>query len=146
MELKLYEVVDGDNVINKTKVLKTSLSINLKRDVDISSPILMLSTDSPTGFSGINYAEIVEFNRYYFVTSVKNLSNKIWELQLSCDVLETYKADILASNARLTRNLKAGDYLDVGIEKSHSATITKYYGDVSVSMTETMVLTTVGDK
>ena len=70
MELKLYAVNDGKNVINKTMTLKTTTEINLKRDFDIINPRLILIPNLPTGFSGINYAEIPELNRFYFVDSI----------------------------------------------------------------------------
>ena len=146
MELKLYAVNDGENVINKTMTLKTTMEINLKRDVDIINPRLILIPNSPTGFTGINYAEIPELNRFYFVDSITNISATLWQLDLSCDVLETYKADILASKARLYRNLKAGDYFDTALESSHITTVAKYTSDKGISDSETIIMTTVGAK
>ena len=146
MELKLYSVNDGDNVINKTMVLKDTMEINLKRDVDIINPRLILIPNLPTGFSGINYAEIPELNRFYFVDSITNISATLWQLDLSCDVLETYKADILASKARFYRNLKAGDYFDTAFESSHITTVAKYASDKGISDNETLIMTTVGAK
>ena len=146
MELKLYAVNDGKNVINKTKTLQTTMKINLKRDVDIINPRLILITNSPTGFSGINYALIPELNRFYFVDSITNISAKLWQLELSCDVLETYKASILASKARLYRNLKAGDYFDTALESSHITTVAKYTSNKGISDSETLIMTTVGVK
>ena len=146
MELKLYTVNDGKNVINKTMTLKTTMKINLKRDVDIINPRLILIPNLPTGFSGINYAEIPELNRFYFVDSITNISSTLWQLDLSCDVLETYKADILASNARFYRNLKAGDYFDTVIESSHITTVAKYSSNKGISDSETLIMTTVGAK
>ena len=146
MELKLYAVNDGKNVINKTMTLKTTMEINLKRDVDIINPRLILIPNLPTGFSGINYAEIPELNRFYFVESITNISGTLWQLELSCDVLETYKADILASKARLYRNLKAGDYFDTALESSHIATVAKYASNKGISESETLIMTTVGVK
>ena len=73
MELKLYSVNDGENVINKTMTLKTTMEINLKRDVDIINPRLFLVSNIPTGFDGINYAEIPALNRFYFVDSITNI-------------------------------------------------------------------------
>ena len=146
MELKLYAVNDGKNVINKTMTLKTTMKINLKRDVDIINPRLILIPNLPTGFSGINYAEIPELNRFYFVDSITNISSTLWQLDLSCDVLETYKADILASNARFYRNLKAGDYFDTVIESSHITTVAKYSSNKGISDSETLIMTTVGAK
>ena len=146
MELKLYSVTDGDNVIGKTMTLKTTMEINLKRDVDISAPVLFLIPNLPTGFNGINYAEIPLLNRFYFITSAVNTSSNIWKLDLDCDVLETYKAEIKASKARLYRNLKTGDYLNTGIDTSYSTTIAKYTSDKGISNTETLIMTTVGNK
>ena len=146
MELKLYVVNDGENVINKTMTLKTTMEINLKRDVDIINPRLILIPNLPTGFTGINYAEIPELNRFYFVDGITNISGTLWQLDLSCDVLETYKADILASKARLYRNLKAGDYFDTALESSHITTVAKYASDKGISDNETLIMTTVGAK
>ena len=146
MELKLYAVNDGENVINKTMTLKTTMEINLKRDVDIINPRLILIQNLPTGFSGINYAEIPELNRFYFVDSITNISAKLWQLELSCDVLESYKADILASKARFYRNLKAGDYFDTALESSHITTVAKYASNKGISDSETLIMTTVGVK
>ena len=146
MELKLYAVNDGDNVINKTMTLKTTMEINLKRDVDIINPRLILIPNLPTGFSGINYAEIPDLNRFYFVDNITNISGTLWQLDLSCDVLETYKADILASKARLYRNLKAGDYFNTALESSHITTVAKYTSNKGISDSETLIMTTVGVK
>ena len=146
MELKLYAVNDGENVINKTMTLKTTMKINLKRDVDIINPRLILIPNLPTGFTGINYAEIPELNRFYFVDSITNISATLWQLDLSCDVLETYKADILASKARFYRNLKTGDYFDTAIESSHITTVAKYASNKGISDSETLIMTTVGTK
>ena len=146
MELKLYAVNDGVNVINKTKTLKTTIEINLKRDVDIINPRLILIPNLSTGFSGINYAEIPLLNRFYFVDSITNISGTLWQLDLSCDVLETYKADILASKARFYRNLKAGDYFDTALESSHITTVAKYVSNKGISDSETIIMTTVEAK
>ena len=146
MELKLYAVNDGENVINKTMTLKDTMEINLKRDVDIINPRLILIPNLPTGFAGINYAEIPLLNRFYYVDSITNISATLWQLDLSCDVLETYKADILASKARLYRNLKAGDYFNTSLESSHLTTVAKYKSNKGISDNETLIMTTVGDK
>ena len=146
MELKLYAVNDGDNVINKVMTLKTTMEINLKRDVDIINPRLILIPNLPTGFTGINYAEIPLLNRFYYVDSITNISATLWQLDLSCDVLETYKEDILASKARLYRNLKAGDYFNTALESSHLTTVAKYNSNKGISDNETLIMTTVGAK
>ena len=144
MELKLYVVNDGENVINKTMTLKTTMEINLKRDVDIINPRLILIPNLPTGFSGINYAEIPLINRFYFVDSITNISSTLWQLDLSCDVLETYKADILASKARLYRNIKTGDYYQGQIDASYHTTITKINSDKCLDNSKDLIMVTIG--
>ena len=144
MELKLYAVNDGENVINKTMTLRTTMEINLKRDVDIINPRLILIPNLPTGFSGINYAEIPALNRFYFVDSITNISSTLWQLDLSCDVLETYKADILSSKARLYRNIKTGDYYQGQIDASYHTTITKIDSDKGLDNSKDLIMVTIG--
>ena len=144
MELKLYVLNDGENVINKTMTLKTTMEINLKRDVDIINPRLILIPNLTTGFDGINQAEISALNRFYFVDSITNISSTLWQLDLSCDVLETYKADILASKARLYRNIKTGDYYQGQIDASYHTTITKIDSDKGLDSSKDLIMVTIG--
>ena len=65
MELNLYVVNDSDNVINKELTNKTTINISLKRDVDISSPSLILLDGEGINYSDFNYAEISELGRFY---------------------------------------------------------------------------------
>ena len=144
MELKLYSLNDGDNVINKTMTLKTTMEINLKRDVDISSPVLFLIPNLQNGFDGINYAEIPLLSRFYFVDNITNISGTLWQLNLSCDVLETYKDDILASKARYSRNIKTGDYYQGQIDASYHTTITKIDSDKGLDNSKDLIMVTIG--
>ena len=145
MELNLYKCSDGDNVINKTLTDKFTVNITLKRDVNISAPQIILMNDNGAFFNVFNYAEIPDLGRYYFVESITNLNNKLWQLNLSCDVLETYKADILASNCRFTRGIKTGD--SVGkLDASNLTTVTKISSSKGLVDGSTMIISTVGDQ
>ena len=145
MLLILFSVSDSDNVIGKTMIEKERMNIVLKRDTDIINPVLLLATNSPNGFDGVNYAEISDLGRYYFVESITNVNNKLWQLNLSCDVLETYKADILASNCRFTRGIKTGD--SVGkLDASNLTTVTKISSSKGLVDGSTMIISTVGDQ
>ena len=145
MILNLYVVNDGDNVINKNKTNKTSITINLKRDVNISSPSIILLDDATVNHSDFNYAEIEELGRFYFVDNIQRLNNKMIQMDLVCDVLETYKADILASRARFYRNIKTGDYYAGVLDQSTIKTVTKHMGTVTLGSNESMILTSVGE-
>lgn len=144
MELNLYVVNDGDNVINKTLTEKLSININLKRDVNITSPEIVLLKNNIKPFSEYNYAEIPELGRFYFIDSVTNINNRMESLLLRCDVIETYKAEILASNARFMRKLKSGDYINSQIDYSVVKTMTKINSDIGFDSGTTMILTSIG--
>ena len=144
MELNLYKCSDGDNVINKTLTEKLTINITLKRDVNITAPQIILMNDNGAFFNQYNYAEIPELGRFYFIDSVTSLNNKMESLLLRCDVLETYKADILASKARFMRKLKTGDYINSSIDYSVVKTITRIESDKGFTGNPTMILTSVG--
>ena len=144
MELNLYKCSDGDNVINKTLTEKLTINITLKRDVNITAPQIILINDNVAFFNQYNYAEIPELGRFYFIDSVTSLNNKMESLALRCDVLETYKADVLASKARFMRGLKTGDYIAANIDYSVIKTITKIESNSGFTGNPTMILTSVG--
>lgn len=144
MELNLYKCSDGDNVINKTLTEKLTINITLKRDVNITAPQIILMNDNGAFFNQYNYAEIPELGRFYFIDSVTSLNNKMESIALRCDVLETYKADVLASKARFMRGLKTGDYIAANIDYSVIKTITKIESNSGFTGNPTMILTSVG--
>jgi hypothetical protein len=126
MKLFLYAITDGDNVINKTLPTPVEIDIQLRNDVD--------------------YAYIDVLDRYYFIDKLGrvNISDNI--LYLSCDVLETYKTEILLSNARLKRNIKNGDYIDVNVENSIVQSVMLYNSDKGlVDGESTKIFITIGD-
>ena len=145
MELNLYVVNDSDNVINKNLTNKVTINISLKRDVDISSPSLILLDGEGIDYSDFNYAEISELGRFYFVNNVQRLNHKMIQVDLVCDVLETYKADVLASTARFNRAIKTGDYYNANVLQSTLKTITKHESNVSIAGQSAMILTSVGE-
>ena len=61
-----------------------------------------------------NYARILEFNRYYFVVDIVSVRSGLWLLKLKCDVLMSFKSEILALTCNVERqendyNSKIGD-------------------------------------
>ena len=144
MDLKLYVVNDSDNVINKNMTNKVTININLKRDVDISSPSLILLDSQGVNYSDFNYAEIVELGRFYFVNSVTSLNSKMIQMELSCDVLETYKSELLNSRARFYRQIRTGDYVQGNIDVSEIKTVSTHVSNQGLTDGTAIILTTVG--
>ena len=138
MILVLYKTDDSPNVINKTLSDSLELDINLKKDTDIINPELVLKGD----FRGFNYAHIPELNRYYFINSMEQLNFILTKLYLECDVLETYKADILNCSGTIKRDIKAGDYGAVSADSTVNI-ITTHKADVKLTLENNIVLTTL---
>lgn len=145
MKLKLYQVIDADNVINKTLPDDPlELTIRLKRDTDIVNPMIILSAQEGINFKDYNYAYIEELERYYFIETVTNLNNVHWQLFLSCDVLETYKDEIFNSHALFRRQLKHGDYLNTGsFDTSIIESIETHKSDVILDGKQSVILTSL---
>lgn len=142
MELILYKTTDDDNVINKDLEFFKSININLKDNVNVTNPDLKLrlNVDDVKSF---NYAEIDLLNRKYFVRDIQNLNNDVWLVRLECDVLETYKDDILNSKASVTRNIGVGDYQDISQEFEVKRDVHIYESNVILNREKTMILSTI---
>ena len=138
MELILYRTLDNANVINKVLTDPVTVNINLKNDVNIINPEIVLSGD----FRGYNYAHIPELNRFYFIESFEQINLRFGKLFMSCDVLETYKADILNCSGTIKRDIKAGDYGAVNADSTVNI-ITTHKADVKLTLENNIVLTTL---
>jgi hypothetical protein len=145
MNLKLYKINDDENVINKNIPADyLTFDITLRNDFDINNPILLLSNPLTDSVEDYNYCFLTDLNRYYFVDNIGLVNKSIIKLNCTCDVLETYKADILASKAQFMRNIEVGDYFDAQIPASINKSITTWQSDKGFSGPVTMVLTTIG--
>ena len=137
MKVTLYKTTDQNNTINKNLIDPLEININLKRSEDQERPRLLLKNDNDK-YKGYNYAYIDFFKRYYFVESTSNNNNRVIELQLETDVLETYKDDILNSKASNISYYPDNNVTDVRKRKDI------YTSDVTLSDDTTMILVTTG--
>lgn len=143
MQLILHKTTDSNKVINKTLSNAVDLNITLKRDTDIIRPIILLSKVSGINFKQYNYAHIPDLNRYYFINSVESVNNSIDKLSLECDVLETYKTDILSSEATYISEIKDGDN-NIYSAASGVNDIIKIASDTTLEKGESIILATLG--
>lgn len=142
MDLILCRTYDAENVMGKKFDSETTLDIYLKRDIDISNPTLILKSEDC--FNGINYAKIPMLKRFYFVDSIQNIGVNLWQLELSCDVLETYRGDILASKARFYRKIKNGDCVNATLDTCSLKTVSRFDSNKGFDSGTTTILTAVG--
>lgn len=145
LKLKLYKTTDDDNVINKDLEFFKSININLKDDVDVSNPNIRLKLNIDD-IGKFNYAEIDTFNRKYFMNDIQNINNDIWLIRLECDVLETFKDDILNSNAKYLREIRSGDYQEISSEIDVRKDVYKYNSDVRIAKGSDMILSVITGK
>lgn len=137
MKVTLYKTTDQNNTINKKLTDPLEININLKRSEDHERPRLLLKNDNDK-YTGYNYAYIDFFKRYYFVESTSNNNDRIIELQLETDVLETYKDDILETNAENITYYSSSENLD--IRKNEDI----YSSNITLPETNSMVIVTTG--
>ena len=143
MELKLYKTNDDDNVINKDLEFFKSININLKESTDVSNPNLRLKFNIDD-IGKFNYAEIDTFNRKYFMRDIQNINNDVWLVRLECDVLETFKDDILNSYGDITKTIGSGDYQDVTIRANVTKEFMKYDSDVELVHKPVKIMSAIG--
>lgn len=144
MTINLYNCEAEMNRIGKNnKSLILSLSGTLKQESSIIDPIILLHLDN---CSGINYAYIEEFKRWYFVREIKQVRNDLVELTMHVDVLESFKDAILNNTAILDRSKTSGNpYFDDGSMASDTRTFTQVYNYSSGFLSEPeLILITAG--
>ena len=118
MNLYLYRNNSEANVINKDLTLVSLIDGTLREQVSITRPRITIEyvpdDESETGgFSNpteFNYFYLPDFQRYYFVTDVIVINDRLLEIGGACDVLESFKTDILYTDAIIARTSDKSAY------------------------------------
>lgn len=97
--LELYKVTNQPNELTKT--LNNAVVVNGSFRGEIDSIDVIVEIESNT--YDFNYVHIPSLNKYYFLQNITHVNAKIVRLYLHCDVLMTYKTDILASYGLITK-------------------------------------------
>lgn len=110
IEVKYYTTQNDERVINKTIENEKSFDCVLKDNTSITKPIIQIATSE--NLNTYNYCYIPDFHRYYFIDDIMILKNGLYQITARCDVLMTYKPDILDSTALINRQENIGqDFL-----------------------------------
>lgn len=142
MKAIFYNTYDASNVLGKTLEDAFEIDVKIKQSTDIRNPILVVQHDEMPNY---NYCYIDKFNRYYFIDNIEVTPNKIFNVYLSCDVLETYKDDLLKCSGYIsqqTQNINKYYSEDYAVETRKETNV--YKSDVTLKDTSTMLLTTIG--
>lgn len=144
MILTLYKTSNADNVINKTLTDPVEITINLKRDVDVVNPVIILGAVAGVDYQDYNYCTIDGLNRSYFIRTVQALHSGFASLALETDYLETYKNDILASNADFNVPIGAGDFGNTTLSFTGREEIDFLHSDVELEPSNNSILSVLG--
>jgi len=112
MNVYLCSMNSENNAINKSITTIKHVSAIVKHDCSIYRPTLILHYDST--MENINYLYIPEFERYYFITNITAMTGSRYEVTCKCDVLESFKSEILGLSVILdsTQNTGGNKYLN----------------------------------
>ena len=92
------------NRVNKTEYLTEQIRVagNLRDISDVINPSITFEcTDDKILKS--NYVYIPTFNRYYFINSITSMRTNLWRVNLHCDVLYSFRNDVLQIKAIIDR-------------------------------------------
>ena len=118
MEIHLYVNSSEKNQLGKTLGSEIVLTGNLRDEASVTNPVILIQADNVSGY---NYAYVKEFNRYYFIRNMVSVRTGLWRIELSVDVLESYKTEIkkLSVILRDTETTGATNYLSGDVWKTN---------------------------
>lgn len=102
MDIKLYKISDDNEKINKSLGSGLEFSnVSIKETTDVTRPVVRITTS--TNLSKYNYMYIEHYGRYYYIERIETTPTGLWVLYTRCDVLMSYKSQILALDGTVTR-------------------------------------------
>lgn len=103
MTITFYRTLSEKNRVNKILTLDKSITGTLKEKTDVINPSIIVKAVNNFNVFNYNYCFIHELNRYYYVDTVKIVNAVLYEIELTIDVLMTYKSDILNLECKIDR-------------------------------------------
>lgn len=106
MNILLYKTTNANNDLNKTISDKVELVGALRDASSIIAPSILIQSN-PIGY---NYAYIPEFGRYYYIKNITAFRKGAYIVDLKCDVLMSFKEEILNMSGTVSRLTNGDDY------------------------------------
>ena len=106
MKITLYNLPCLPNELNKqyyiskTDTPKLELTGTLREQCSLQNPSILLQ-QSITAIKQYNYVSIPSFDRYYFISEVVAVRDGLTRIELSCDVLSSFRGNIIDMNSKL---------------------------------------------
>lgn len=143
MLMKMFDTKSSNNVINKVLENEISFDMKFKDKTDIVNPVVILHSDT---LILSNYAYIPDFHRYYFVDKIELFPNSVYHITLRCDVLESFKEEILASSGFINQQTNnVNKYYNSNYQSEVRKEVDLYKSNVSIPTDiKTTILVTIG--
>ena len=106
MNILLYKTTNANNDLNKTISDKVELVGVLREASSIIAPSILIQSN-PIGY---NYAYIPEFGRYYYIKNITAFRKGAYIVDLKCDVLMSFREEILHMSGVVSRLTDGDDY------------------------------------
>lgn len=140
MQVEFYHTADNANTVNKTLNLIKTINIVFRQAVNEATPFIIMNKDN---LNGSNYVHIPNFNRYYFISSVYNYTANLVRINLTTDLLMTYKDDILNSKVLITAT-NTPSYFSSNLPTQTKTIKRVVKSDVTLNEENSLILTTIG--
>ena len=114
MDVIFYYNASDDRVINKVLVGGRTFEGELVGEANVMLPVIRFED---SGVLRYNYAYIPECQRYYTVNSTTSFRQGIWDVELSVDVLMSFRGDIMTLSVivdKQTMPENGDEYIDDG--------------------------------
>lgn len=95
MRIYLYKCLDDKNKLNKTLTNEKIIDLNIRKLFNFDTPTIKIRIEN------FNYNYVKINNRYYFVVNKNYVAESLVELNLKCDLLMTYKTELLKCKGEL---------------------------------------------
>lgn len=102
MQVQIYKTSSERHRLSKSLTNQINKTCHILDGTSITDPVIVIGYDA--SILSHSYAYITDFGRYYFITNMEVLPGQEIRLSLHVDVLMTYKDQIKACNARVTRS------------------------------------------
>ena len=102
MKIRLYKNKSENNAINKDLTLIKETDAVLKDASSLKNPTFDLAGVSNV-IMNVNYIEVPKWKRFYFISTPEIVRNGLWRISCSCDVLESFKDEILENTGLIAR-------------------------------------------
>lgn len=109
MNVTFYYNQSDDRYINKMLTSGPSITGTLIEETSIMEPSIIFDSSVILRY---NYCYIQEFQRYYSIKEISSYRTGLWRVDMSCDVLMSFRSDI--SQLKAVVNKQAGR--DIGNE------------------------------